>query len=83
VQHFKGREEAQITKVLKRSEHLIVGTLKVGKTYAFVESQNPLIKNDIFIPGKHIGGYTDGSQVAVQILRWEGKNPEGRIVESL
>lgn len=83
VQHFKGREEAQITKVLKRSEHLIVWKLKVGKTYAFVVSDNPLIKNDIFIPWKHIWGYSDGSQVAVQILRWEWKNPEGRIVESL
>jgi len=83
VQHFKGREEAQITKVLKRSEHLITWKLKVGKTYAFVVSDNPIIKNDIFIPWKHIGGYTDGSEVAVQILRWEWKNPEGRIIESL
>lgn len=83
VQHFKGREEAQVTKVLKRSEHLIVGTLKVGKTYAFVMSQNPLIKNDIFIPGKYIWGYSDGAQVAVQIIKWESKNPEWRIIESL
>lgn len=64
-------------------EHLIVGTLKIGKTYAFVITENPLVKNDIFIPGKHIGGYADGSRVAVQILKWEGKNPEGRIIESL
>jgi len=83
VQHFKGREEAQITKVLKRSEHLIVWKLKIAKTYAFVVSDNPIMKNDIFIPGKHIGWYTDGSEVAVQIIRWEGKNPEGRIIESL
>jgi len=83
VQFFKGREEAQITKVLKRSEHLIVWKLKVGKTYAFVVSDNPKIKSDIFIPGKHIWGYTDGSEVAVQILKWEWKNPEGRIIESL
>jgi exoribonuclease R len=83
VQHFRGREEALITKVLKRSEHLIVGTLKVGKTYAFVVSKNPLIKTDIFIPGKYIGGHTDGSEVAVQIIKWESKNPEGRIIEAL
>lgn len=83
VQHFRGREEALVTKVLKRSEHLIVWKLKVGKTYAFVVSDNPKIKSDIFIPGKHIWGYTDWSQVAVQILRWEWKNPEGRIIESL
>lgn len=83
VQHFRWKEEALITKVLKRSEHLVVGTLKVGKTYAFVVSKNPLIKTDIFIPGKHIGWHSDGSQVAVQIIKWESKNPEGRIVESL
>ena len=41
------------------------------------------IKSDIFIPGKFIGGYTDGAQVAVQIIKWEGKNPEGRIIEAL
>ena len=29
VQYFKGRPEAIIKKVLKRSEHLIVGTLKI------------------------------------------------------
>lgn len=83
LQYFKWKAEAVIKKVLKRSEHLIVGTLKIGKTYAFVITENPLVKNDIFIPGKHIGGYADGSRVAVQILKWEGKNPEGRIIESL
>jgi hypothetical protein len=36
-----------------------------------VVSDNPIIKNDIFIPGKHIGGFTDGSEVAVQIINWE------------
>lgn len=83
VQYFKGRPEAIIKKVLKRSEHLIIGTLKIGKTFAFVITESPLVKNDIFIPGKYIGGYPDGARVAVQILRWEGKNPEGRIIESL
>lgn len=83
VRQFRWRPEADIKKVLKRSEHLIVWKLKLGKTYAFVISQNPLITSDIFIPGKHIWGYTDGSEVAVQILKWEWKNPEGRIIESL
>lgn len=83
IQYFKGRPEAIIKKVLKRSEHLIVGKLKIGKQFAFVISENAKVKNDIFIPGKHIGGYPDGARVAVQILKWEGKNPEGRIIESL
>lgn len=83
VQSFRGREEATIKKVLKRSEHLIVGTLKMGKTFAFVIAKTSHIKSDIFIPGKFIGGFTDGARVAVQIIKWEGKNPEGRIIEAL
>jgi ribonuclease R len=83
VKIFKWRPEAVIKKVIKRSEHLIVGTLKIAKTYAFVISKNPLIKTDIFIPGKFLQWYSDGSQVAVQIIKWEWKNPEGRIIESL
>lgn len=83
LQYFKWRPEAIIKKVLKRSEHLIVWTLKITKTFAFVISKNPLVKNDIFIPGKFLGWYTDGAQVAVQIIKWEWKNPEGRIIESL
>ncbi len=83
LQYFRGKPEAIIKKVIKRSEHLIVGKLQISKGCAFVISKNPLIKTDIFIPGKHVGGYTDGSQVAVQIIKWEWKNPEGRIVESL
>jgi ribonuclease R len=68
---------------LRRSESLIIGTLKIGKTFAFVLPKKGNIKSDIFIPGKFIGGYTDGTQVAVQIIKWEGKNPEGRIIEAL
>lgn len=83
LQYFKWKPEAIIKKVIKRSEHLIVGTLKITKTFAFVISKNPLIKNDIFIPGKFLEGYSDGAQVAVQIIKWEWKNPEGRIIESL
>jgi ribonuclease R len=83
VQVFRGREEATIKKVLRRSESLIIGTLKIGKTFAFVLPKKGNIKSDIFIPGKFIGGYTDGAQVAVQIIKWEGKNPEGRIIEAL
>lgn len=80
---FRGKDEAVIVKVLKRSENLIVGTLKILQSFAFVVLNDPIIKQDIFIPGKFIGGYTDWARVAVQIIKWEGKNPEGRIMESL
>ncbi len=80
---FRGKDEAVITKVLKRSENLVIGTLKIMQNFAFVMTKDPIIKQDIFIPGKFIGGYTDGARVAVQIIKWDKKNPEGRIMESL
>jgi len=83
VQMFRGKEEAIIKKVTQRSEHLIVGILQLRKTFAFVIPQNTKIEKHIFIPGKFIEGYREGAMVAVKILKWEGKNPEGRIVEIL
>lgn len=83
VNIFKGKSEAHITRVVSRSEHLIVGTLRITRGFGFLIADNRKISKDIFIPGKFIGGYTDGSRVAVQVIKWEGKNPEGRIMESL
>lgn len=83
VRIFRGKPEAFITRVVSRSEHLIVGKLRITKGFAFLIPENRKISKDIFIPGKFIGGYTDGSKVAVQVIKWEGKNPEGRIMESL
>ena len=80
---FKGKEEATITKVLKRSEQLIVWKLKLGSKFAFVFAESDSVKQDIFIPWKFIWWYSDGARVAVQVIKWEGKNPEWRIIESL
>ena len=83
IRVFRGKEEATITKVLKRSEQLIVWKLKLGAKFAFVLAENNTVKQDIFIPWKFIWGYSDGARVAVQVIKWEWKNPEWRIIESL
>ena len=59
VQMFRGREEAIIKKVTKRSEHLIVGILQLRKTFAFVVPKSQKLERDIFIPGKFIEGYRE------------------------
>lgn len=83
VKVFRGKEEAIVQKVLKRSENNIIGTLKIGNGFAFVIPESEKVFVDIYIPGKYIGGYSDGTQVAVQIVDWKKKNPEGRIITSL
>lgn len=72
-----------VQKVLKRSENNIIGTLRIGNGFAFVIPESEKIQVDIYIPGKYIGGYSDGTQVAVQIVDWKKKNPEGRIIAAL
>jgi len=83
IKNFKGKDEAVILKVTKRAENLIIGKLKLSKTYAFVIPEDSKIRSDIFIPWKFIEGYPDGTRVGVQVLNWKGKNPEGRIIETL
>jgi exoribonuclease R len=39
------------------------------------------ITKDIFIPGKASKNANDKDAVIVKILRWEQKNPEGKIVD--
>ncbi len=80
---FRGREEAVICSVVQRSTKMIIWKLQIGKKFAFVLPENSIIKKDIFIPGKHLRWYTHGEEVAVQILKWEGKSPEWRIMESI
>lgn len=55
VRLFKGREEACILQVLKRSENCIVGTLKISGGFAFVIPEGNKGGKDIFIPGKFLG----------------------------
>gem|GEM_PF-6140993 len=54
VQRFRGKPEAIIKKVLKRSERLIVGTLQIQNSFGFVTTENQYVQTDIFIPGKSL-----------------------------
>jgi exoribonuclease R len=44
---------------------------------------NPDLRNDIFIPNSKNANAQDGDVVAVKILAWEKKNPEGKIEQIL
>ncbi len=83
VQRFRGKPEAIIKKVLKRSERLIVGTLQIQNSFGFVTTENQYVQTDIFIPGKSLKWYESGDRVGVQIINWKWKKPEGRIMEKI
>lgn len=84
---FNRRKEAVITKVIKRADRILVGTIQLVKDFAFVVLDNPAFQKDVHISNKKLaklkGQLKNWDKVAIKITAWEGKNPEGSIFEIL
>lgn len=83
VKIFKGREEATIKKVLERRQDPIVWIYNAQARFGFVVPKDKNIKKDIFVAGRNSMNAKDGQVVAVKIIKWEGKSPEGEVVKVL
>lgn len=88
IKDFRGKEEGIIIEIVERSENTFSGVFFAGKTqnkkwhgFWFVRLNSSNITKDIFIPGKASKNANDKDAVIVKILRWEQKNPEGKIVD--
>ena len=77
------RMEAEVIEVVERAKRTFVGTIEVEKNYAFVNPDNRLMRNDIFIPKEGVKNAKNGQKVIVRITDWprHTKNPMGEIVE--
>ncbi len=82
----KGREpEAEVIEIIQRSQNTFVGTLEVGKTFAFLIVDSKVLANDVFIPREKLKGGKSGQKALVRILEWpeRSKNPIGEVVDIL
>ncbi|MEZ5047534.1 MAG: ribonuclease R [Chitinophagaceae bacterium] len=79
------RPEGLVTKIKKRAQTDLIGTVQKTKNFAFVIPDNKSFTKDIFIPEKHCADCKDGDRVIVKITHWteQNKNPEGIITEIL
>ncbi|MBL7767250.1 MAG: ribonuclease R [Chitinophagaceae bacterium] len=79
------RPEGIITKVLKRGQTELVGTVDMNLKFAFVIPDNKNFTKDIFISEKNAVGLKTGDRVIVKITEWNEhmKNPEGIITDHL
>lgn len=77
--------QGEITEITKRTRNTFVGTVEVGRTYAFVVPDNRNMPYDIFIPLKYLNGAKSGEKIVVKITEWpkRAKNPVGEVVEVL
>ncbi len=79
------RQEAEITKVLERNIHQVVGTFQQNKNFGFVVPDDRRIPTDIFVPKERSKGAADGHKVVVEITDYGygSKSPEGVVTEIL
>jgi ribonuclease R len=78
-------QEGQVLDVLQRGHDTFVGKLEVSKDYAFLQVDNRLLVNDIFIPKDNLKGGKTGDKAIVRITEWSkrDRNPVGEVVEIL
>lgn len=82
----KGVEpEAEVMEIIEAKEQTFIGTLKVEKQYAFLQTDSKYLATDILIPKKRLKGGATGDKAVVRITSWpdDAKNPIGEIIDIL
>ena len=79
------KPEGKVREIIHRHQREIVGTIQMGKGFAFVVPDHRKIPIDIFVPPAKLGKAKEGDRVIVRIVEWNDnmKNPQGEIVEIL
>ena len=82
----KGVEpEAEVMEIIEAKDQTFIGTLKVEKQYAFLQTDSKFLATDILIPKKRLKGGATGDKAVVRITSWpdDAKNPIGEIIDIL
>lgn len=74
-------DEAKVVDILERGIKRIVGTYQKSKNYGFVIADDNSYYSDIFIPSGADIKASNNTKVIVEITKYTGRNPEGKIVE--
>jgi len=81
----RGKQEGEITKVIKRAKTEFVGVIQIHKSYAFVIADDRKMYKDIFVPINKILKAEDGDKVIVKFEDWPEKadSPYGKVTKIL
>lgn len=79
------RPEGEVIEVVERAKTDFVGVIDIQKNFAFVNTANPKMYTDIFIPKDKIGDAQQGDVVVVKIEDWPKKadSPFGSVTQVL
>jgi ribonuclease R len=81
----RGRTEAVVIKVLKRSTTVLVGIYEAGRQTSLVNPEDERLLFNVLVHKKDSCGARNGEAVVVEITDFKSgkRNPEGRIIEVL
>ncbi|WP_370390300.1 ribonuclease R family protein [uncultured Winogradskyella sp.] len=83
----RGKQEGEITNIIKRGKTQYVGTIQVQgkKNFAFVVPDSTKMYTDIFVPINKTKKAQDGDKVVVSLTDWPEKasSPYGEVIEVL
>jgi ribonuclease R len=75
--------EGEVFKIIKRGNLRVVGTFELLDGYGFLVPDNKRFNKDVFIPKNKIMNAKTDQKVVVKINKFDGRRPEGEIVEIL
>jgi ribonuclease R len=84
--HRKNVEpEAIVTEIIEKKEQTFIGTIKVNKQFAVLNTDSKYLASDIIIPSKKLKGAKTGDKAIVRITEWvdDEKSPRGEVVDVL
>ena len=84
--NVKGKEtEAVVTEIIEKNPQTFIGTLKVDKNFAYLETDSKFLATDIYIPRTKLKGGKTGDKAVARITEWldDAKNPRGVVLDIL
>lgn len=81
----KGRQTAEVTKIISRAKTRFAGILEEENKMFFLKPDDTKMYTDILIPDKDLNAALAGQKVFVEIVSWEDakKAPLGKIIKIL
>lgn len=79
-----GKPEGEIKEIIQRARTHFVGIIEesLDDTF-FLIPDDPRANNDFYIPKQHLNGAKDGQKVIIEMINWDRKSPEGKVVQVL
>ncbi|MGE4567910.1 MAG: ribonuclease R, partial [Bacteroidales bacterium] len=79
------KPEGEVIEIVRKARETFVGTVDIGKNFAFLMTDARQIPVDIFLPLNALKGAKQGQKAIAKIVEWSDgiKNPVGEIIQVL